>query len=139
MNLVKLIDPLAPNAGETQGTDACDASGPIVSSLIHHPRIKAIIGEYVEQFPEIVDRLQDMVARGDFHSLRNLVHQLRGTGGGYGFNALSKFAGKVEDSILASDPPISIAARTHSLIDVIRRTDGYGRNITSDPTMKKAA
>jgi HPt (histidine-containing phosphotransfer) domain-containing protein len=139
MNLVNVTETSAPNHGEIPGNGLHDDGGPIISSLIHHPRMKVIIGEYVRQFPEIVDRLLDLLERADLANLRRLAHQLRGTGGGYGFDALSELAGKVEDSIVASNLPISIAALTHSLIDVIRRTDGYGQGNTTVPIEKNAA
>jgi hypothetical protein len=126
------------DAGESKGTRPGDDGGPIVSNLIHHPRMKTIIGEYVHQFPEIVAKLLELSDRQDLPTLRHLVHQLRGTAGGYGFDAMSELAGKVEDSIVASAPPISVAARTHSLIDVIRRTDGYGQDTITAKIKKKA-
>jgi CheY-like chemotaxis protein len=103
--------------------------GPIVSSLIDYPGMKTMIDEYVAGLQEEVAKLLDLVGREDLMPLRHLVHQLRGTGGGFGFDAISEFAGNVEDAINAADHPASILAQLNSLIEVIRRTDGFGEGI----------
>jgi CheY-like chemotaxis protein/HPt (histidine-containing phosphotransfer) domain-containing protein len=103
-----------------------ETCGPIVSSMIAYPGMKTIIEEYVAGLPEEVDKLLELVGREDLMPLRRLVHQLRGSGGGFGFEAISEFAGNVEDAINAVDHPASILAQINSLIDIIRRTDGFG-------------
>ncbi len=134
-----IIGRSAPKAGETEVSGLADSGGTIVSTLIDQPRMRTIIGEYVRQFPETVARLQELVNGEDLRSLRDLVHQIRGTGGGYGFAALSEFAGEVENSILAADSPTSIAAKTDSLIDVMRRSQGYDQSTLTVHSLDNAA
>jgi CheY-like chemotaxis protein len=111
---------------EVSRTD--DNSGTIFSTLIHYPGMKAVIDKFVEGLSADVATLLDMANCGDWISLRRLAHQLRGAGGGFGFDAITTYAGELEDSIKDGDPPASISAHIHSLIDVIRRSDGFGKS-----------
>jgi CheY-like chemotaxis protein len=102
-----------------------DNTGTIVSSLNDVPGMKKIIEEFVEGFPAEIEKLKDLVERDDLFPLRRLVHQLRGTGGGYGFETITEWAGRVEASINAADIPQSIHDQVNSLIDVMQRCQGF--------------
>jgi CheY-like chemotaxis protein len=102
-----------------------DNTGTIVSSLNDVPGMKKIIEEFVEGFPAEIEKLKDLVERDDLLPLRRLVHQLRGTGGGYGFETITEWAGRVEASINAADIPQSIHDQVNSLIDVMQRCQGF--------------
>ena len=67
----------------------------------------------------------DLLERNDLDALKKIVHQLRGTSGGYGFEPITDPATKAEDSIKAGKAPEEIAVEINSLIEVIRRIDGY--------------
>ena len=101
-----------------------------------YPGMKIIIDEFVDGLPEEVAKLIDLANREDLLPLRRVAHQLRGTGGGYGFDTITDYAGKLEDSINSSDNPESISSKIHSLIDVIRRVEGFdlcrGKPITQE-------
>lgn len=62
--------------------------------------------------------------RNDLAVLQELAHQISGTCGGYGFAAVTEPARTVERSI--KDGKVEgITTDVKSLIDVIRRIDGY--------------
>jgi len=67
----------------------------------------------------------DLLERSDLAALLQLVHQLLGTCGGYGFDAVTQPARSVEQSIKAGRDLASIRAEVKSLVEVIRRIDGY--------------
>ena len=102
-----------------------DGGGTIASTMSDYPGMKKIIAEYVESLPGEIRKMQDMLNRGDMPPLRRVVHQLRGTGGGYGFDLISDLAGNVETAIDATEHHASVALKIKSLIDVIRRIEGF--------------
>jgi PAS domain S-box-containing protein len=60
-----------------------DPAGPITSSLINYPGMAKIIAEFIRDLPEEIAHLGEFLRAKDMDSLRRLVHQLRGTCGGY--------------------------------------------------------
>ncbi len=85
------------------------------------PPMLPLILEFVAGLPAEIDRLKDLINHKDLLDLRRAVHQLRGIGGGYGFDAVTDCAGKIEDSINAAAVPRSIHDQVDALIDVMRR------------------
>jgi len=53
------------------------------------------------------------------------VHQLKGAGGGYGFPEITETAAAAEQRIRAADSIDAIALKVDSLIQTIRRVEGY--------------
>jgi len=126
-HLGHVVAPLVPRPVVVQPAQsiAVDPADTIRSSLTNYPGMKTIIEEFVEGLPAEVDKLLDLVNQQDLLPLRRVAHQLRGTGGGYGFEAITELAAKVEDSIKASADRESIGAQIQSLIEVIRRVEGF--------------
>jgi len=82
--------------------------------------------EFVDGLPAEVQKISDSLEHNDMASLRRIVHQLRGAAGGYGFDPITGPATKAEESIDASGGLTEITIKIKSLIDVVRRIDGYG-------------
>jgi PAS domain S-box-containing protein len=101
------------------------ASGPIKSILAQKPGMMAIITEFVDGLPGEVQKMNTSLAQNDMSSLRQIVHQLRGSGGGYGFTRITETANTAQQSIDSSANIESTAAQVKALIDVIRRVEGY--------------
>ncbi len=110
-----------------------ESLGTIMSSMNELPGMKQMIEQFVEGLPNEIDKLQKLVEQEDLMPLRRVVHQLRGTGGGYGFEAITEWAGKIEDSINAADIPQSIHDQVNSLIDVIQRCHGFKSTKLTSP------
>jgi PAS domain S-box-containing protein len=100
-------------------------SGPIKSSFATNPRLMKIIPEFVDGLPAEVNKMIDLLQRQDLPALKRVVHQLLGACGGYGFEPVSKPASKAEESIKASKAVEFITVEINSLIEVIRRIEGY--------------
>jgi signal transduction histidine kinase len=115
---------LPPEAVESQ--PARQASRTIFSTMSRHPKMTKIIAEYVEGLPDEIQKMQDFRDHDDMKSLRRVAHQLRGTGGGYGFGEITGLAANVENAINAVDSRASINGQIDLLIDVIRRVEGFG-------------
>jgi len=106
----------------------------IRSSHAANPRIMAIVPEFVAALPAKVRKLTEFVEHDDLPGLQSLAHQLLGTCGGYGFAPVSEPARTVEQSIKAGQPLESITPEVKSLIEVIRRIDGYDESKESVAT-----
>jgi PAS domain S-box-containing protein len=89
------------------------------------PRILAIVPEFVASLPSKVGQMTDLLQHSDLPGLQSLAHQLLGTCGGYGFGPVSGPARTVEQSVRAGRPLASITLEVKSLIELIRRIDGY--------------
>jgi HPt (histidine-containing phosphotransfer) domain-containing protein len=127
------ISPSIPPAELPAEVAVKTANGGMISStMTHYPRMKKIIIEYIEELPGEILKIQDLLNRNELQLLRRVVHQLRGTGGGYGFDPITEAAGNVEDAINATDNMESISNKINCLIDVIRRIEGFdeGRAMT---------
>ena len=108
-----------PPASDAAGSDR------IKSSFASDSRIMRIVPEFVAGLAAHVREMIDLLERSDLAGLEKVAHQLLGASGGYGFDAVSQPASRVEQSIRAGKDLKSITAETKSLIDVIRRIDGY--------------
>jgi signal transduction histidine kinase/DNA-binding response OmpR family regulator/HPt (histidine-containing phosphotransfer) domain-containing protein len=102
-----------------------EGSNRIKSSHAGNPRIMRIMPEFVAGLPGKVRELADSLEYSHLPELERLAHQLLGTCGGYGFAAVSEPARSLEQSIKAGLERESITAQVKSLIEVVRRIDGY--------------
>ncbi len=115
------------------------AAGPIKSTLAEYPGMKLIIDEFVAGLPGEVRKMTDFLAQNDMASLRRVVHQLRGAGGGYGFAFLTEPATSAEGSIDASTRIEVITAEVESLVAAIRRVEAYDETKTRNAPQPSAA
>jgi PAS domain S-box-containing protein len=120
-------------AGTEPPRPAAEGSGAITSRLTDNPRMRRIIPEFVEGLPGEVRKMNDLLKRNDLAALEKVVHQLRGASGGYGFDAVTEPATRVEESIKGGQALECVAAEMKSLIEVIRRIEGYDESEASVP------
>jgi PAS domain S-box-containing protein len=122
--------PAAPRRTPPPGVPAItpvtvDATGSIKSSLLNYPGMMDLVTEFVDSLPGKVQNMTAYLEQNDMTLLRQVVHQLRGAGGGYGFAPLTQPATSAEGSIDACGSLESIGAEIKSLISVVRRIEGY--------------
>ncbi len=112
------------------------------STFAGDPDMAEALAEYVANLPGQVDELLSLLERRDAEPLRRMVHQFKGSGGGYGFAAISGTAAKAERQILAGAAGDVVAASVNELVAVIRGVEGYAATSTthsrSDPTREAA-
>jgi histidine phosphotransfer protein HptB len=83
-------------------------------------RVDADLRDLIPTF--LANRQKDLGAltkaleRRDFESIRNIGHNLRGVGGGYGFDAITELGKRLE-----------IAARSQDLVACRRGVEEYGQ------------
>jgi HPt (histidine-containing phosphotransfer) domain-containing protein len=80
------------------GTPAEIKGGPIVVRV--SPRIGDIVDRYLENLSREVGSLADALARGEFEHIRNVAHDLVGTGGSFGFEDMSLIDRSLESAAL---------------------------------------
>jgi len=74
-----------------------------------------------------VAQLKTLLDQEALGELRNAAHQIKGTGGVYGFGTLTDAAAKVEAHIDGAGQAEQIAADVRSLIELMRAVEGYAK------------
>jgi PAS domain S-box-containing protein len=115
--------PLSPPA-------TANGSGRIKSTLAGDPRIMKILPEFIEGLPARVRQMTDLLERTDQAALSEVVHHILGTCGGYGFESVYEPAFKAQEAITAGQSLETIRLEVNSLIEIIRRIDGYDESKT---------
>jgi HPt (histidine-containing phosphotransfer) domain-containing protein len=84
---------------------------PLVSSLVEQgPEFIELINFYVERLPSIVNELRSAFDSRDWEALKAQAHDLKATGGGYGYMDVTNCALEIEHAAKAADevrvPPL---------------------------------
>jgi len=96
--------PAAAAQPEPAATQQAQADGgAIKSQFADDPEMSELIEAFVARLPETADAMAQALANNCFDELRRLAHQLKGSGGGYGYPSLTQQARKLEDSARAAD------------------------------------
>ena len=98
-----------------------DSAEPISSQLVQEDASFAdIVEEFLQGMPECIERLEAALAGADFENLRRQAHQLKGSGGGYGYPDLTDLAARVEQHAIAGQLE-ACAAGLAELKDIVSR------------------
>jgi HPt (histidine-containing phosphotransfer) domain-containing protein len=62
------------------------------------PDLKAIVPDFFAFRRKDVATLAELVAQGDYARIRTIGHNLKGAGGGYGFDAISEIGQSLEQA-----------------------------------------
>ncbi len=89
--------------------------------------MKEIVEQFVNGLPEHTARLRQLIEAADLDSLRRVAHQLKGSGGGYGFSAISARAAEIESGIKEAASLDSIRRQVEGLVELLRCIEGYDR------------
>jgi HPt (histidine-containing phosphotransfer) domain-containing protein len=93
----------------------------IYSPLARDPDFGDIVGMFVEEIPGRVASMLDRLSKGDWSSLQQSAHQLKGAAGSYGFAPISPCAGRLERVIRDGEPEERIREAVMELIDLCGR------------------
>ncbi|HEX9016648.1 MAG TPA: response regulator [Chloroflexota bacterium] len=106
--------------GEESSVEGDSAGGRIVVQA--DADIADLIPRYLENRRKEVDYLRAALDREEFEAIRNVGHTLKGTGGGYGFAAISEIGKEMERAGSAGDAD-RIASLIDRLVDYLDRVD----------------
>ncbi len=93
----------------------------IHSTLAVDPDYHEIILEFVDSIPAKIHSISDLKVRCAWDELRRVAHQLKGSGGGYGYPAISKLGGELEDAIKSERPASELNELADQLVSLLRR------------------
>jgi PAS domain S-box-containing protein len=119
-NLIQVLAKYFPSA-------QIDAPAPLQSEKAQDPLISTILDDYIKGLPEQIAKISQHLSRADLRALKMIVHQLKGSGGSYGFPQISIRAKNAEVAITAKEPIERITHEVQSLVELIRRVEGYDR------------
>jgi HPt (histidine-containing phosphotransfer) domain-containing protein len=89
---------------------------PIYSTLASDPDLAELVETFVEAIPVRIASLMEAFDSGDETKLETCAHQLKGTLGSYGFDALTPFAADLEQSVARGDDAETIEKALNSFV-----------------------
>ncbi len=72
---------------------------PIISTFRDDPDLADIVKMFVAEMPKRIEAIVASWEQQELETLKRLAHQLKGAGGGYGFESVSVQAGKLESTL----------------------------------------
>ena len=127
--------PVAPPPPAAAASDA----GVVRSTLDSVPAVRRVLPGYVAGLARDVGQMTAHLAAGRRADVRRLAHQLRGSGGSYGFPDVTRLAMAAEASVDAGRGPGAVAADVAALVGLIRRIEGYDPRAEGDAQQSTAA
>ncbi len=83
--------------------NSTQTSGPIFSDFADDPDFEDLLEMFAETVGERRVLLQQRFRAGNVDDMRVTAHQLKGAGGGYGFDGLSSVAAELEQACKEND------------------------------------
>ncbi|HEV8377573.1 MAG TPA: response regulator, partial [Tepidisphaeraceae bacterium] len=109
---------------------------PVLRSDVNDPAVRAFLETFVGELPMQVSRLGQLLEEGNVQHLREIVHRLKGSGGLFGFEAITSLAATLEGKLRQNLPLEHISYQVNELIELLRRVEGYQRASESGVTTK---
>ncbi|HEV8605314.1 MAG TPA: response regulator [Tepidisphaeraceae bacterium] len=106
---------------------------PLRSTVATDPEMADFLITFVNDLPRMVNDLSTLQSKGDLAGLASMLHQLKGTGGLYGFMPITDQATLAERRLKETKAIDAANAEIHSLLDLIRRVEGYDRAKETTP------
>ena len=101
------------------------AHGPSLKSTLleHEPELADLVAEYVRKLPVLIEELRQAHAEENWAELKILAHNLKSTGGNYGYMPISEAAAKLEFEI-AKKHHEGVVSQLEHLISLRRQITG---------------
>ena len=84
--------------------------------------LEDLIPTYLGNVRKNIEKVREHMTASDFESIRFLGHNMKGSGGGYGFDFISVVGKDIKNAARASDPE-QIKASIAALEDYLARID----------------
>ncbi len=91
----------------------------------------AILDEYIERLDVTVGELWESIRQGKYHHVATLVHQLKGSGGSYGYGKITETARNVETTFSARHGLAETLMAVANLSETCKRTVAEHRSVKS--------
>jgi len=102
-------------------TPDANSTAPIVSEFSDDADMLELVEMFVDELPDRASAIQDAATAEDNDAISHLAHQLKGSGGGYGFPILTDVAAKVEKLARSGDDLAQLNVAINELCDICRR------------------
>ena len=125
---------LAAARGATVVSAPAPASGgTIQSELADDPEIRSFLPDFLAALPDKVAALAAMRRRGDLEALQGILHQIKGSGGLYGFPQITDAAGEAERRVTGGEALESVRDAVDELVRLVRSVQGYDSSREQNP------
>ncbi len=101
--------------------------GPLPSTLRESACMQSALGLYVNDLPSAVAELLAHLEKRNAPAVRRVVHNLKGSAGGYGFPSITALAQELEQQLMHDQLLDSVVAQVQDLVQLVRRVEGYER------------
>jgi signal transduction histidine kinase/HPt (histidine-containing phosphotransfer) domain-containing protein len=101
-------------------------NGPVQSSADDEV-LRELLPNFIDHLPQQVDKLRTQILHQNLEELAKTVHQLKGTGGLYGFFSISECSTRLEQSIKKAESLEAVKQTVDELVALIRRVERYDR------------
>jgi len=93
----------------------------LYSSLGDDPDLCDIVDMFVEEMPDRITNLMQLLEASNLDELARMAHQLKGAAGSYGFETITPVAGELETAILNGQPENVVHDTTVQLCELCSR------------------
>jgi len=100
-------------------------TGPIRSCLVGEPELQQFLGSFISHLPEMSGQLLSLLEQQSLQQLREVLHQLKGTAGLFGFPQLTTAAETAQVHMDQGQSLEQIAHEVQAIVRLIRQVDGY--------------
>jgi len=101
-------------------TDAQEASSALVSELADEDMLE-LVEMFVGELPDKIAAIKKAIDEQDMATLATLVHQLKGSAGGYGFPSITEVAAELEQRAKATEGIDAVTDALRQLVHLCRR------------------
>ncbi len=101
--------------------DPQEGNNLIVSELSSDPDMVELVEMFVDELPEKMEAFKSALEAGEIDTLRSLSHQLKGSGGGYGFPSITLAARQLENAAIAGQDLEKMAEEIKGLTELCER------------------
>jgi len=81
------------------------------------PDLEDLIPGYMSNRDKDIIAMRECLTSGNFEKIRTIGHSMKGSGGGYGFDAITDFGDRIENAALASE--------SNKIDQVVRELEDY--------------
>ena len=112
--------PPPPSSG-TSAVIRTDEDAPIASELADDDVVGPLLPMFADVLPKMIAQIQESAQKGDRVELARVVHQLKGSGGAYGYPMVTRAAAELEAKAKGDGDGADLEARATELARTARR------------------
>lgn len=116
---------------ENPDNSAMRDAGAIHSEFADDPDMIDLVEMFVGEMDQRISDLEQAFDQQQLESIRQIAHQLKGAGGGYGFHIVTDKAAALERQIKSQAPLQEIQDAMYSLVDVCQRLEAGTRKLAT--------